>query len=268
MKRNPLITLTTDFGLEDPFAGVMKGVILSINPAANIVDLSHGIESHNIREAAFFVGTNYNYFPHRTAHVVVVDPGVGSRRRPILVVTENHYFIGPDNGVFSYVYEKEKAMLRVYHITADHYFLKAKSSTFQGRDLFAPVAAWLTGGKDPENFGTAITDYETIYLPVPALADSSVTGEVLHIDKFGNSISNISRAVIDDLLNTNTGGTLQVFLGSREVPLLEYYGQSSDKGLCAIINSSEYLELFVNQGSAAKDFAISKGDPVALKVGG
>ena len=265
MQRNPIITLTTDFGLDDPFVGVMKGVILTINPSANIIDLNHGIASHDIAGAAFTVGMNYNFFPDRTAHIVVVDPGVGSRRRPVIVVTERHYFIGPDNGVFSYIYEKEKEMLQVIHITADHYFLKTKSSTFQGRDMFAPVAAWLTSGKNVQNFGEVISDYITIDLPMPGVEGQAIRGEIIHIDKFGNSMTNISRTEIDMLTQAGPAGTLKVFLGDREVPLRDYYGQADDKGLYAVINSSEYLEFFVNRGSAARDFSISPGNRVEIK---
>src|SRR5512143_1493779 len=133
MQDNPLITLTTDFGYDDPFAGVMKGVILSINPRARIVDITHGIRPHDIKEAAFVIGTNYSYFPDNTIHLVIVDPGVGSARRPLLVESGGHYFIGPDNGVFSLVYQKNPGPPRVVHITSEQYFLTSRSSTFQGR---------------------------------------------------------------------------------------------------------------------------------------
>lgn len=261
-----MITLTTDFGLDDPFVGVMKGVILNINPRLTVIDLTHGISSHDIREAAFTVGMNYRFFPEKTAHVVVVDPGVGSQRRPILVVAGKHYFIGPDNGVFSYIFEKERASLRVVHITADHYFLKRKSPTFQGRDIFAPVAAWLTSGKNFRIFGEEITDYETIDLPMPGCRNSTLKGEVILIDKFGNAMTNIGQAEIDALSGRNPGKTVKVFLKKNEVPLREYYGQATGKGLHAVINSSESLEFFVNRGSAAKTFKISAGDAVEVKT--
>jgi len=264
MQANPVITLTTDFGLNDPFVGVMKGAILSINPGANVIDLSHGIASHDIREAAFTIGMNYKFFPERTAHVVVVDPGVGSRRRPLLVITERQYFIGPDNGVFSYIYEKEARTLQVIHITADHYFLKSKSSTFQGRDVFAPVAAWLTGGKNVQNFGEVITDYLSIDLQIPTVRTGVIKGEIIHVDKFGNATTNISQAEVDTLVSQNPGRPLKVFLLGKEVPMKMYYGEALDKELHSVINSSEYVEFFVNRSSAASLFNISIGDAVEI----
>ncbi len=264
MQSNPVITLTTDFGLNDSFVGVMKGAILSINPSANVIDLSHGIASHDIREAAFTVGMNYKFFPERTCHVVVVDPGVGSRRRPLLVVTERQYFIGPDNGIFSYIYKLEARTLQVIHITADHYFLKSKSSTFQGRDVFAPVAAWLSGGKNVQNFGEVITDYRSIDLQMPSVDKGVIKGEVIHVDKFGNATTNISQAEIDTLISQNPGTPLKVMLSGKEIPMRMYYGEALDKELHSVINSSEYVEFFVNRGNAAKLFNIAIGNPVEI----
>lgn len=264
MHSNSVITLTTDFGLTDPFIGVMKGAILSINPGANVIDLSHGIASHDIREAAFTIGMNYKFFPERTVHVVVVDPGVGSRRRPLLVVTERQYFIGPDNGVFSYIYKKEARTLQVIHISAEHYFLKSKSSTFQGRDVFAPVAAWLSGGKNSQNFGDVITDYLSIDLQIPDVGQSVIRGEIIHVDKFGNATTNISQTEIDALVSNNPGAPLRVSLSGKEVPMKMYYGEAQNKELHSVINSSEYVEFFVNRGSAAALFNIKLGDTVEV----
>ncbi len=266
MQANPVITLTTDFGVNDPFVGVMKGAILSINPMANVIDLSHGIASHSIREAAFTIGMNYKFFPERTCHVVVVDPGVGSRRRPLLVVTERQYFIGPDNGVFSYIYKKEARTLQVFHITADHYFLKSKSSTFQGRDVFAPVAAWLSGGKNIQNFGEVITDYRAVELPIPVMDKTVIKGEIIHVDKFGNATTNISETEIDALTGQNPEASLKVLLSGKEVPMKMYYGEALDKELHSVINSSEYVEFFVNRGSAAALFNIAIGNPVEIHI--
>ena len=266
MQPDPVITLTTDFGRDDPFVGVMKGVILTINPRATIIDLTHGIAPHDIREAAFTIGMNYNYFPERTIHVVIVDPGVGSKRRPILVVTDRHFFIGPDNGVFSVIYEKEKASLQVIHITADHHFLKEKSPTFQGRDVFAPVAARLSGGMDVRNFGQRISDYKTLDLPMPNLEKNVLNGEIIHIDTFGNAMTNIRQEEIDELMKQNPEGMMKISLAGKEVLLKEYYGQATDRTLYAVINSSEYLEFFVNCGNAAETYSILIGETVELKI--
>ena len=266
MQTNALITLTSDFGLDDPFVGVMKGVILSINPQANIIDLNHGITSHNIREAVFSIGMNYHFFPERTVHMVIVDPGVGSQRRPILVVTDRHYFIGPDNGVFSRIYEKEKHALKVIHITADQYFLKKNSSTFHGRDVFAPVAAWLAHGKDFQTFGNLITDFVTMDLAMPKRSNDVLKGEIIHIDKFGNAMTNISQADINDLIGMRREYTLRIFLGKKMVPLRKYYGEAKGAALHAVINSSEYLEFFINRNNAARTCNISRGDKVEVKI--
>ncbi|HYQ47444.1 MAG TPA: SAM-dependent chlorinase/fluorinase [Thermodesulfovibrionales bacterium] len=266
MRADRIITLTTDFGLDDPFVGVMKGIILNINPGANVIDLCHGIASHDVRGAAFAIGMNYRFFPDRTVHVVVVDPGVGSQRRPILAATEKHYFVGPDNGVFSLVFEQEKHSLRVVHITTDRYFLNKNSATFQGRDMFAPVAAWLTRGKDYRKFGKPIDDFSKLDLPVPVRMKSALRGEIIHIDKFGNAITNIGLSDITALRSKVHDDTLRVYLGGKRVPLKKYYGEATSAALFALINSSEYLELFVNRSNAAKKFKIAIGDRVEIKI--
>lgn len=265
MERDRVITLTTDFGLEDPFVGVMKGVILSIAPDATLVDLNHGVAPHDISAAALTIGMNYRFFPERTVHLVVVDPGVGSRRRPILVAAENHYFVGPDNGVFSMVYGREKNTPRVYHITAEGYFLRKKSPTFQGRDVFAPVAAWLATGTNVEDFGEPITDFERIDLPLPKVGSGFIRGEIILIDKFGNCIANISQAEIDELQRQRPGAELAVYLEGMKVPLRQYYGQAKTGTLAALINSSDYLEFFRNRESAAVRSRIRVGQKVEMK---
>jgi len=264
MAGRPLITLTTDFGYNDPFVGVMKGVILKINPEARIVDLTHGIRPQDVQEAAFTVGMNYRYFPSDTIHVVVVDPGVGSARRPLLVFSENHFFIGPDNGVFSYIYRVRHETLEVVHITAEHYFLRKGSPTFQGRDLFAPVAAWFSRGVHIEKFGDPITDYHAIDIPFPETADGRVRGSIIHIDRFGNAVSNISKYDIGRLSGTNTVGSIRVSLKGKDVQLKKFYYEAADNDLYSVINSSDYLEFFVCAGNAASHYHISVGDRVEV----
>lgn len=162
MQHNPIITLTTDFGYRDPFVGIMKGVILNINPSATIIDITHDISPQNILEAALSIEMSFELFPHKTIHVVVVDPGVGSTRRPIFVITDRYYFIGPDNGVFSRIYKLQHETLEVMNIKAEHYFMPQRSATFHGRDIFAPAASWLSRGIDISKFGEPINDYVTI----------------------------------------------------------------------------------------------------------
>jgi S-adenosylmethionine hydrolase len=268
MQDRPVITLTTDFGYEDPFVGVMKGVILKINPGAEIVDITHGIRPHDIREAAFTIGSSYRFFPDDTIHIVVVDPGVGSQRRPIMVLTEHHYFIGPDNGVFTHIYNAPHDILDVVHITAGHYFLLSHSPTFQGRDVFGPIAAYLSRGVGMLKFGEPITDYQKIDLPAPFITPEGVLqGEVIHIDRFGNAITNITEADMEKIGSATAGGELKILFRESEVPLKKFYSDASTGSLCCLWNSSGYLELFTDRGSAAAKYNMSPGEPVKILRG-
>ena len=268
MKIIPIITLSTDFGYKDPLSGIMKGVILGINPETHIVDITHGINKYNVREAALTVGMSYRQFPPRTIHVAVTDPGVGSSRRPILVVTENYYFVGPDNGIFSVVYN-ENQYFEVIHITADHYFLHDKSATFHARDIFSPVAAWLSKGIVASNFGETINDYVKLPFPVPTMpTKTTVEGEIIHIDHFGNAISNIRSENLEMLRSAKPDATLRVVAKGKQIALKKYYIQAEDKDLYALINSMDYLELFVCRGNASKDFELKVGDTLGVMLAG
>ncbi len=265
MLHRPLITLTTDFGYDDPSVGVMKGVMYSINPHLNIVDLTHNISPQGIREAAFTIGMNYQYFPAESIHLVVVDPGVGSKRRPLLVVSDGHYFIGPDNGVFSYIFNQPERDLKVLHITSAHLFLKKDSPTFQGRDVFSPCAAWLSTGMDVSKFGEVIEDYHTIHLPASVRQnDRSLKGEVILIDRFGNAMTNIKKSDIDSLKGSDSEVRLKILLKGGEIPFREFYSQADDRSLSALINSSEYLEVFIYSGNASSEYDIRPGEAVEI----
>lgn len=264
MEHSPIITLTTDFGYKDPFVGIMKGVILNINPLANIVDITHGISPQNIVEAAFTIETSFASFPSKTIHVVVVDPGVGSVRRPILVITDHHYFVGPDNGIFSQIYNLSES-LNVIHITAEHYFMPQISSTFHGRDIFAPVAAWVSKGINVLNFGDTIDDYVKIPIPVPVMPSRNIIeGEAIYIDRFGNVTTNIKTQKIDELHGSKPEGKFRVIVKGSEAPLKNYYSEAADDRLYSLINSFGYLELFVKQGNASSDFGIAVGEKVGV----
>jgi hypothetical protein len=264
MQPNPIITLTTDFGVKDPFVGIMKGIMLNINPSVNIVDITHNISPQNIMEAAITIGMSFEYFPHKTIHVVVVDPGVGSIRRPIIVLTDYYCFIGPDNGVFSQIYNVKHEILLVTHITSEHYFIK-ESSTFHGRDIFAPVAAWLSKGIDIIKFGDLITDYVSIPIPSPTVSERNIIeGEVIYIDRFGNAITNIKTQKIEDLYGNNPQGRLKVIVKGKEMPVKNHYSETEGKGLYSLINSFDCLELFVYRGSASSDFGITIGEKVSV----
>lgn len=260
----PIITLTTDFGYCGPLTGIMKGIILGINPDARIVDITHGVEKYSIREAAITIGMSYSQFPSRTIHVVVTDPGVGSSRRPILVSTEDYHFIGPDNGVFSVIYN-EAQRLEVIHLTAEHYFLPERSMTFHGRDIFAPVAAWLSKGTAIANLGEPVSDYVKIHIPAPSMpTKNTIEGEIIYIDHFGNAISNIRYSDLALLIDQVNKKGLKVVMKGKQIEIKEYYSQAEDRGLYAILNSMNYLELFVYRGDASKEHNINIGDSIGV----
>lgn len=260
---NSTITLTTDFGLEDPYVGTMKGVILSVNPRATVVDLSHGIPSHDVMAGALALRTSYEYFPAQAIHVAVVDPGVGSRRRPILVLTSKCAFVGPDNGLFSFVLLRERP-IGVIHLTEERYFRLPLSQTFHGRDIFAPVAAYLSLGTPPKRFGPLIKDFATLAWPAPRrLADGTIRAEVLRVDKFGNLITNISA---DDLaLSEVSESGLVIRLGEHRITrVLRSYAEAAPGEPFAIFGSSGLLEISVNQSSAAHQLGVTARQPLEL----
>jgi S-adenosylmethionine hydrolase len=268
MLENPIITLTTDFGLKDPFVGLLKGIILGINPNAMIVDITHNIQRHNIFEASQTLLMSYKFFPTSTIHVVVVDPGVGSHRRPVLVITEDYYFIGPDNGVFATIYEDcQSNFLKVYHITSDHYFLPTIGSTFHGRDIFAPVAAWLAKGVNSHKFGEPIDDYVKISLPKPEqLSERCISGEIISIDTFGNAITNISNKVLSKLGPLDSKDNFRLTFLNEQMPLVNFYAENENNHPAGIINSFGHLEIFVYKNSAAEMFNIKIGDKVNIEL--
>ena len=181
----PLITLITDFGYRDYFVGSVKGVILGISPDARIVDISHNVAPQDREEAAFILKAAYRYFPPRTIHIVVVDPGVGSARKPIVVTNDRGKFVAPNNGVLTHILDEEPES-RAYHVTASHYFLPSPGATFHGRDLFAPIAAWLSTGVPVENMGPVEHDLERFPVRQPSIgADGKLIGEVIYVDRFG-----------------------------------------------------------------------------------
>ncbi len=187
---NPIITLTTDYGTNDHLVGTLKGVLLKINPELTIVDITHHVNAYDLLDGALTIGAAYSYFPARTIHMVVVDPGVGTERRPLLVTAQNQYFVAPDNGVLSLVYEREQDNLVVRHANAEHYFLQPISKTFHGRDIFAPVAAWLSKGWQTAAMGDEIEDYQRFVLPRAKEVNGGAQGVVLRIDTFGNVMTN------------------------------------------------------------------------------
>lgn len=258
MSHERIITLTTDFGYKDPFVGEMKGVILSINPSVNLVDITHGIEPHNIEEGAFVIGSSCKYFPPGTIHIAVVDPGVGSERRAIILEADGHYFVGPDNGIFSYVLSFSKK-IKVIHITEERYMLSKDSPTFQGRDVFAPVAAWLSRGGEPDKFGCVVDDIKRFEMPLPEIEGDIISGQVVYIDRFGNAITNIRKIDLQKL-----GEKFCIEIKGKTIYPVKSYSQAVGSNLSCLINSSGHLELFVNMDSASRLFDINKDEKVTV----
>jgi S-adenosylmethionine hydrolase len=257
-----IITLTTDFGASDHFAGTMKGVILGIAPNAEIVDISHEVQSFEVPDGAFTIAQAYRYFPRKTIHVVVVDPGVGSTRRPLLAEMAGQYFIGPDNGVFSMIFAREQAKVR--HITNDRFFLHPVSRTFHGRDVFAPVAAHLAKGVPPAQFGKRIDDYLRLTFHQPTRTGKRAwTGSILKVDRFGNLITNLH---INEFPNIQTR-PFELNVGLQIVTRLALtFTECAAGDLFVLEGSSGYLEVATNQGSAAKTLGCGAGSPVELRL--
>lgn len=264
-----IITLTSDCGTRDAFAASMKGVIYKVNPLAQLVDITHEIGPQDVWEAAFTLRTAARFFPKGTVHLAVVDPGVGSGRRPIIVVTESYYFVGPDNGLFTLVYQ-EAERIRVHHIAAAHYFLPNPGPTFHGRDIFAPVAGWLAKGIPSGNFGEEITDYVKLNVPVPKVSQNTIEGHVVHIDRFGNIITNIAYTHVQPLLSEGGGpNTFRIALMGKEIKgLKKYYAEAAPGELSAIFNSSGALELFLFKQNARAALSAKRGEVVRLSVVG
>jgi len=267
LARRAIVTLTADFGLSDHFVGVMKGVILGINPEALIVDLCHQVSSYDIFDAAFTLGQSYRYFPPETIHLVVVDPGVGSARRPILARAAKHVFVAPDNGVLSLVFEREEGV-EVRHITSEHYFLNPISKTFHGRDVFAPVAGWLSKGVAPEKFGDPVTDYAKFTSPKPKRVDERlVKGVILKVDKFGNIITNITPEDVPQIFTENPP-PFKIIINQHEISRLNAsYSMGKPSEVFAILGSSGFLEICANRGSAAKALNVGRGVEVGVMLG-
>ena len=270
--RVPLITLLTDFGTTDYFVAAVKGVILGANPRALIVDITHDIPPHDIEAAAFTLLAACGSFPAGTIHLAVVDPGVGSSRRPLLIQTRNRFFVGPDNGIFSYVCEDafEDAVNagltpEVFHLTNTKYFRHPVSSTFNGRDIFAPVAAALSNGVKPNELGVLVTDFVRLPSLKPETSpEGKITARIIHIDRFGNCVTNITR---NDLTSKMIAAGVKLRVKGKLVRAFRNYfaeeAGSRDK-VFGIWGSAGFLEIATRNGSAAKLLKAKRGDPVIV----
>jgi S-adenosylmethionine hydrolase len=258
-----VITLTTDFGTADWFVGTMKGVMLRLHPRACLVDITHEIPPGDIRSAAFALAASHGFFPRRTVHLVVVDPGVGSRRRAIAVQTASYIFVGPDNGVLSLALAREK-IKAVHQITNEQLFLRPVSNTFHGRDIFAPVAASLSKGLPLGKVGVPVRAFVKLSWPEPQRARNSIQGEIVYIDHFGNAITNIGNALPASL----PGVSPEIIVKGKRLCALQPFYQAVPPGKpVAVPGSSGFLELAVNGGSIAKKFKLRVGERVIARFG-
>lgn len=257
----PLITLLTDFGTKDYFAASLKGVILTINPAACLVDLSHHIEPHRIAEAAYCLQACYRMFPEGTVHVAIVDPGVGSRRRPILVKTSRYYFVAPDNGLLTPIFNEEQD-IEIRLLENQRYQRNSPGATFHGRDVFAPAAAWLTTGELLSSFGRLVSDPVHLNWPQPRVDERAIVGEIVYIDRFGNLISNISLSQLE----VDSKGITQIRVGPHAVGnIVASYSDGVADVLHAVINSNGMLELFLKERPASELFQVRVGAVVDMQ---
>jgi S-adenosyl-L-methionine hydrolase (adenosine-forming) len=264
----PIITLTTDFGSNDHFVGTMKGVILDIVPDVQIVDICHSVQAFDVLDGALTISQAYSYFPNRTVHIVVVDPGVGTARRPIIASCDKYHFVAPDNGVLSLVYAREERM-HVRHITSEHYFLQPVSTTFHARDIFAPVAAWLAKEVDAQKFGEEVAEYTRFSAPKPKAVDGNrLRGVVLKVDRFGNIVTNITPQDAPVLFAADAKG-FKIVVGSREITEIHStYAEGGPGEVFGILGSMGFLEIASNRGTAAQLTGAGKGNEVSVILGG
>ncbi len=261
-KRSGVITLITDFGTQAEYAGAMKGVILTVNPKIRVVDITHQIPAHDILRAGFVLKNSYPYYPEGTVHLVVVDPGVGTSRRPLVVERDGHFFVGPDNGVFEEVLSAP-GKGTAYEITRKEFFRKPLSSTFHGRDLFAPVAAHLALGKTPREFGPRVSDWHRMERPQPTRDAKKLSGQILWADPFGNLITNLSCDADGPWLAARPW----IIRGRkwRIDRLSTTYGEGEPGKPLALFGSSGFLELSVNRGRATDVLKMKPGDPLVIQ---
>lgn len=258
--RQTVITLTTDFGTSDWYVGTMKGVILNISPNAKIVDITHEIPQGDIRAAAFSLLCSYKYFPKGTIHVVVVDPTVGSNRKPIAIKTDSYWFIAPDNGALSYAAMNEKIQ-DIRLIENERFLLKRKGNTFHGRDVFAPIAAHIAKGKiSPSKIGKRLSDYIKLDYPKTEQKGNEVAGKIIYIDRFGNCITNIEFKDESEYLNS------QIFIGNKKIATVcRCYADVESGAPVAVFGSSGFIEIAIRDGNAAKKLNLQTGAKIRLK---
>jgi S-adenosylmethionine hydrolase len=255
----PVIALLTDFGVHDHYVGAMKGVMLTIAPDATLVDISHDVPPHDVLAGALELAAAYRFFPSATVFLVVIDPGVGSTRRGIAAEAGEYRFVGPDNGVLTAVFD-EQPPKRIVELSERRYARATVSRTFEGRDRFAPAAAWLAKGLELPALGRPAAGVHKLDIPAPASEGGAVSGQVLRVDRFGNLITNVDRRTFDRLA---AGGTVDIRIGPHVVPkLVSTYADVPAGEVCALFGSTDRLEIAANRGSAAAALGLERGAPV------
>lgn len=257
----PVIALLTDFGMRDHYAGTMKGVVLGICPDVTLVDITHDIPPHDVMTGALELAASYRYFPAGTIFLVVVDPGVGSTRRGMAADAGGYRFVAPDNGVLTLALN-DPAPKRVVELTERRYARPTVSRTFEGRDRFAPAAAWLAKGIELAGLGRAQTSWQMLSIPEPLVSDNQIVAEVLRVDRFGNLVTNIDRAAFERF---SAGGRLEVTAGTHPVgTVVATYSEAEPGSVCALFGSTEHLEVAVNGANAAEQLQLGRGARVII----
>ncbi len=261
--RRPIITLLTDFGTRDHYVASMKGVILGINPECALIDITHQVRPHDIEEGAFILANAYSRFPKGTIHVSVVDPGVGSPRKPVLLVTRNYFFLGPDNGLLTLA-ARGDTVKQMIELANPKFFLPRISTTFHGRDIFAPVAAHLSLGIRPGVLGPKLDSWVTLNVGDPRITGREMVGKVLHVDAFGNLVSNIGERQLHQF---SQGRPFMIRAGTKSINgLKKGYWEGGKGAPIAVIGSGGFLEISVNEGNAQKTLKIKRGDKIKVVV--
>jgi S-adenosylmethionine hydrolase len=259
----PIIALLTDFGSQDHYAGVMKGVILGICPDVTLVDISHDLPPHDMAFAAHELAATYRYYPAGTIFLVVVDPGVGTTRRGLAAEVGDRKFVAPDNGVLTSVFQ-EVAPKKVVELTERRFARPTVSRTFEGRDRFAPAAAWIAKGTHLEAFGRAVSDYKLLDLQLPTLDNGVLRGRVIRVDRFGNVVTNIDRKAYEKLAGNLAA--MQLTVGGHSIAhIVSTYADIAPGQIGALFGSTDHLECSALAASAAEQLGVSVGDPVELR---
>ena len=260
----PVVALLTDFGTRDHYAGTMKGVVLGLCPDVTLVDISHDIDPHDVLAGALELAASYRFFPAGTIFLVVVDPGVGSARRPLAAEAGGYRFVAPDNGVLSLVF-REAAPKRVVELTERKYARPTVSRTFEGRDRFAPAAAWLAKGLELSALGRTLTTWTTLDVPEAVVTDSQIVAEILRVDRFGNLITNLDRRTFERFATGGADAGIEITAGTQAVDrVVATYAEAAPGSVCALFGGSDHLEVAVNGGSAAERLQLARGARVTV----